>query len=91
MDALGKKYKGIPAAVKACGISRSVLDQIKKLSSYKGGKDSRKAEGFGDEFTNQERRFLKAALKEIIIRAAQVAADDSQRHPLITMADLPKL
>lgn len=91
VDALEKKFKGIPAAAKACGISRSVLEEIKKLSSYKGGKDSRKAEGVGDEFTNQERRFLKAALKEIIIRAAQVAADDSQRHPLITMADLPKL
>ena len=91
VDALEEKYDGISAAAKACGISRSVLEEIKKLSSYKGGEDSRKAEGFGDDFTREEKRFLKAALKEVIIRAARVAADDSQRVPKITKEDLPKL
>jgi len=91
VDALEEKYGDIPAAAKACGISRSVLEEIKKLSSYKGGEDSRKAERFGDDFTREEKRFLKAALKAIIIRVARVAANDSQRHPQITKADLPQL
>jgi len=91
VGALKKKYGDLPAAAKACGISRNVLEEIGKLSSYKGGEDSRKAEGFGNEYTDQEKRFLTEALKEIIIRAAQVAADDSQRFPQITKADLPNL
>lgn len=88
---LEDKYGDLPAAAKACGISKSVLKEVKALSSYKGGEDSRKADGFDVEFTREEKRFLKRALKEIIIRTAQVAADDSQRQPLITMAELPGL
>ncbi len=88
---LEKKYEGLPEAAKQCGVSRKVLETIKKLSSTKGGEDARKAEGADVEFTGQEKRFLKEAVEEIIIRAAQVAADDSQRLPQITMAKLPKL
>ena len=88
---LADKYGTLSAAAKACGISRNVLEEIRKLSSYKGGEDSRKTEGFGDAFTMQEKRFLKAALKEIVIRAAQVAADDSQRQPQFTMEDLTSI
>ena len=91
VDALEEKYGDLSAAAKACGISGNLLKEIKKLSSYKGGEDSRKADGFGVEFTKQEKRFLNSALKEIIIRAAQVAADDSQRQPQLTMVDLPRL
>ena len=85
------KYGDLSAAAKACGISKNVLKEIKKLSSNKGGEDSRKAEGFDAEFTSQEKRFLNLAIPKIIFRAAQVAADDSQRQPQITMADLPSL
>ncbi len=85
------KYGGLAEAARACGISRSVLKETKRLSSIKGGEQARKAIGADKEYTNQERRFLNAALKEIIIRTAQVAADDSQRQPLITMAELPGL
>ena len=88
VDALVESYGGLPAAAKACGISRKVLEDIRKLSSYKGGEDSRKADSFDVEFTSEEKRFLKRALKAMIIRAAQVAADDSQRHPKITKATL---
>ena len=88
---LKEKYGSISEAARQCGISKKVLVKISELSAKKGGKDSRKAEGFDEEFTNQERRFLKEALRKIIIRAAQVAADDSQCLPQITMADLPKL
>ncbi len=88
---LEEKYGALSAAAKKCGISRKVLETIKRLSSTKGGNDARKAAGVDEEFTRQEKRFLKKAVEEIIIRAALVAFDDRQRHPQITMADLPKL
>ena len=91
ITALTEKYGGLSVAARECGISSNVLKEIRKLSSYKGGEDSRKAEGFDAEFTRQEKRFLNLAIPKIIFRAAQVAADDSQRHPQITMADLPSL
>ena len=88
---LEEKYGSLSAAANKCGISRKILETIKRLSSTKGGKDARKAAGADKEFTSEEKRFLNQAVEEIIIRAAQVAADDSQRHPQITMADLPPL
>jgi len=92
LTSLEEKYKGRSAAAKAIGVSEKILNKIGDLGSNKGGMDeARKAVGTDKDFTDQERRFLKEALKKIIIRTAQVAADDSQRHPQITMADLPKL
>ena len=88
---LEDKYGGRPAAAKKCGISKDVLDTIGRLSATKGGDDARKAAGADEEFTRQEKRFLNQAVEEIIVRTAQVAADDSQLHPQITMADLPSL
>ena len=89
MDLLEEKYGGLPAAAKECGVSRNVLVNIRSLSSNKGGEDSRKAKGFDSEFTRREKQFLNLAIPKIIFRVAQVAADDSQRHPKITMANLP--
>ena len=88
---LEDKYGGRPAAAKKCGISKDILDTIGRLSATKGGDDARKAAGADEEFTRQEKRFLKKAIEEIIIRAALVAFDDRQNHPRITMADLPSL
>jgi len=91
LTVLADKYGGRPAAARKCGISKSVLDTIGRLASTKGGEDARKAIGADDEFTRQEKQFLKESVRKLIIRAAQVAADESQRHPQITMADLPSL
>ena len=88
---LKDEYGDLIEAAKKCGITRKVLVKIRSLSSTKGGAAARKATGADDEFTNEERRFLKKAVAEVIIRAAQVAADDSQTLPQITMANLPKL
>ena len=88
---LEEKYGSLSEAARKCGVSKNVLVRIRSLSSTKGGEDARKAAGADREFTNEEKRFLKEAVEEIVIRAAQVAADDNQRQPLITMADLPKL
>ena len=91
MTVLEEKYGGLSAAAKECGVSRQALKTIKKLSSTKGGEDARKAAGADAEFTSEEKRFLREAVEEIIVRAAQVAAASCQRHPQITMADLPEL
>ena len=92
LTSLEEKYKGRSAAAKAIGVSEKILGKIGDLGSNKGGVDeARKAIGADKEFTDQERRFLKEALKKIIIRAAQVAADASHSHPQITMEDLPSL
>lgn len=88
VDALEEKYGDLAAAAKACGVSRGVLKEIKALSSYKGGEASRKADGFDKEFTREEKRFLNLAIPKIILRVAQVAADNSQRHPKITKGNL---
>ncbi len=91
MTVLEEKYGSLSEAARKCGVSKNVLVKIRSLSSTKGGEDARKAAGADRGFTNEEKRFLKEAVEEIVIRAAQVAADDSQRHPRITMAALPKL
>ena len=91
MTVLEEKYGSLSEAAKKCGVSRKALETIKRLSSTKGGKDARKAAAADEEFTRREKRFLKEAVEEIIIRAAQVAFDDSQSLPKITMADLPSL
>ena len=88
---LEEKYGGRKEAAKKCGVSKKVLNKIATLATDKGGADARKAAGADDEYTNEEKRFLNQAVVEVIIRAAQVAADGSQRQPQITMADLPKL
>ena len=88
---LEEKYGGRKEAAKKCGISKKVIDKIATLATAKGGADARKAAGADDEYTDQERRFLNQAVRKIIWRAAQVAADDSQNIPQITMASLPKL
>ena len=64
---------------------------IRKLSSYKGGEDSRKAAGFGVEFTSEEKKFLNLAIPKIILRVAKVAADGSQCLPKITKGNLSSL
>lgn len=86
---LEKEYGSRAGAAKKCGVSKKVLDKIATLASEKGGEGARKAGGADHEFTNEEKRFLNQAVVEIIIRTAQVAADDSQPLPQITMADLP--
>ena len=92
LTSLEEKYKGRSSAAKAIGVNEKILGKIGDLGANKGGmEEARKAIGTDKEFTDQERRFLKEALKKIIIRTAQVAADDSQRRPQITMADLPSL
>ena len=91
VTALEEKYGDRVAAAKKCRVSMNVIKKIATLASIKGGEDARKAEGSDDDFTTQEKQFLKKAIAEFIFRAAQVAADDTQPLPKITMSNLPKL
>ena len=82
----GKKARD--EAAEKYSIHEDVLNEIGH-SSAKGGPIGRK--GGTVSLTEREERWLKDSVKKIIYRAAQVAADDSQRLPRITMADLPNL
>ena len=82
----GKKARD--EAAEKYSIHEDVLGKIGDLSA-KGGPIGRK--GGTVSLTEREKRWLKESVKKIIYRAAQVAADDSQRQPQITMADLPSL
>ena len=71
-------------------IAETVLKRVGMLSASKGGPVARKAEGRGDPFTQEETRFLEAAVAAFVRRAAEKAADPNGKPPVITMADLPK-
>ena len=71
-------------------IDKAVLDEIGGLSSIKGGAGSaRKAGAAHTELSPQESRFLEAAIKKLIRRAAEVAQGPGRAFPTITLADLP--
>ena len=82
----GKKARD--EAAEKYRIHEDVLNKIGHLSA-KGGPIGRK--GGTVSLTEREKRWLGESVKKIIYRAAQVAADDSQHLPQITMADLPSL
>ena len=73
-------------------IDKDVLAEIGRLSSTKGGPlGARKKEGVADELTNEERRFLKEAIKKIIRRAAEKAHSPDADLPKISLSDLPPI
>lgn len=70
-------------------IEFKVLDKIGRLCSRKGGAEARKAQGVGQDLSGPERRFLEDAVKAIILRAAEVAADPNRSRKTITLSDFP--
>ena len=82
----GNKYKRIG---RHFAISRQVLKQVSRLSSEKGGSEARKGSALGKNLTEEERRFLVAAVQAFIRRAAEKATDSIQSLPDITLAGLP--
>ena len=69
--------------------SSRVRDTIRHLSSGKGGRQARKADGKDKDLTAQDRRFLDEAIKALIRRTAERAHDPDGDLPLISMSDLP--
>ena len=88
---MGPAKKGRRAAAQEYQIAFSVLDRIGELSSEKGGRDARKADGVDDDFTSQERTFLEQAIKRMIRRAAEKAHSLDKALPQISLSDLPTL
>ncbi len=72
-------------------IEIDVLERVGELSAKKGGSLARKAEGRSDAFTQEETRFLEAAVAAFTRRVAEKAADPGGNLPMLTMADLLKL
>ena len=74
-------------AARQLRIGPDVLYRIGELSSTKGGRDARKAEGLLQPLTPEEERFLESVVPAIIQRVAEVAADPKQRRRMIALAD----
>ncbi len=90
LQAIGGKGSKRKAAANRYRIAMKVLNGVAVLSANKGGPVARKADGRSDPFTEEETRFLEAAVVAFVRRAAEKAADPNGYLPLITMADLPK-
>lgn len=90
-----KATTGITDAVKAThdhfAISVKVQRKVSELSSNRGGDEARKATGLGQEFTNEEKKFLLTAVQTFTRRVAEKSANPAGELSLITMADLPEL
>ena len=91
LTVLESKFQSRQNAARKCRIDVKILHTIGELTDKKGGDEARKAKGSGKDLTRQEKRFLKKAIEEIIFRAAQVAADETQCLPKITLSGLPSL
>jgi hypothetical protein len=78
-------------AARLFGIELSILAKLGELSSVKGGREARKAEGAQVDFTDTERAWLEAVMKTIIRRTSEVAFDPQANQKQITMGDLPPL
>ena len=88
---IGAPCRRRQAAAKQYRIDRAVLDQIGNLSSEKGDTQARKAAGIGRPLTPSETRFLKEAIKALILRASEVAHDPkNESRAEIKLSDLPQ-
>ena len=84
-----KKGNRRKAAAKHYGIEYRVLDEIGRLCSQKGGAEARKAQGVDQDLSGQERQFLEEAVKAIIQRAAEVAAEPNGSRDTLVLSDFP--
>jgi hypothetical protein len=73
-------------------IDLNVLKKLGELTSARGGvEEGRKAEGRAAPLTRSERKWLKAAFKALVERAALRARHGAPPPTPLTMDDLPKL
>ena len=73
------------AAAKKFGISRNVLIKVGTLSSGAGGGAARKADGIHQPYGPDDKRFLDAAIRSMIIRAAEITHNPDARREQITI------
>lgn len=72
-------------------IEQSILGEIGRLSSNKGGENARKAIGRGTNFSNQDCLFLEEAIKKIIIRVGEKEKNPNKPLPQISLSGLKKI
>ena len=76
------------AASRKFGISKGVLSEVRTLSSRKGGPVARKADAGNSPYSLEEERFLKTAVRKMILHAADVECDPGVAQNQITSADV---
>ena len=90
-----KVARGTTNAMKATGehyaISNKVQRKVSYLSTRKGGNEARKGEGLQQDFTEDERKFLLAAVQAFTRRVAERAANPATELKRITLVDMPPL
>ncbi len=69
-------------------VSHSLIRQINKIASNKGGNQGRHASAISSPLTSSEVQFLEKAVIAMIIRAAKVAADPDQPIEEINVGNL---
>jgi hypothetical protein len=79
------------AAAEKFVINLEVLQKIGELTTTRGGQRARKVEGLHSELTLKEMVWLEEAMKMMIRRAGEVAANPNGPHQQITMDHLPRL
>ena len=72
-------------------ITPNLQGRVSDISTNRGGGEARKGTGLQQEFTNEERSFLLAAVKAFARRAAERAANPDAILRMITMSDMPPL
>ncbi|MCY4243099.1 MAG: hypothetical protein OXD36_15325 [Rhodobacter sp.] len=75
----------LSAAAKEFGISHNALTKANKLSGGAGGGAARKADGIHRPYGPDDKRFLDAAIRSMIIRAAEVAHSPDAKREQITI------
>jgi hypothetical protein len=86
-----ERYGGRAAAATRFGLSRNMLDGIGKLASSGDPQTARKAAAMARPLSAQETVWLEAAIRALIRRLGEVAADPSGSFATITMANVPPL
>lgn len=92
LTVLEQSAGGRSEAASKFSVSKTVLDQLGRLSAERGGiNEARKAAGLGLDYSESERLWLEEALKQLILRVAEIAAGRNSSPNKITMDDLPSI
>lgn len=87
----GAKSGRRPLASKQYGISATVLNTLARITSEHGDAQTARKGGNSKPLTSGEHKWVEAALKAIIRRVGEYAADPVQNRTEITMGDLPNV
>jgi hypothetical protein len=90
-SALTESAGGKKEAADMYGISQKVLHKLSELTTTKGGKEEGRKTPYGQPYTPRERTWIDAAVKALIRRAGEWAANADAARPQINMKDLPSL